>query len=110
MQTSSGCKALGYWMPAPCTPLARKHICQKPGSPISLPSEDKMVQLGKGNASCGGVEQQQVLHVAAFRSPFLDRAREKWLVPDDLAEPPAPLLVLGLELTLPSSLEPLKIF
>lgn len=73
-----------------------------PENPIMLPSEDKMVHLGKGNAFCEGVAlpKSSVQHVAAFRSAFQDRAREMWLVPDDLAECPAPLLVLGLELML----------
>lgn len=52
-------------MPAPCTPLAWKHIYQKPENSIMLPREDKMVQLGKGNASCEVVEQQQPLVLPA---------------------------------------------
>lgn len=98
-------------MPTPCTLLEWKHICQKHENSIMLPSEDKKVHLGKGNASCEGVEQQQplVLHVAALRFPFRDKAW-MWLVPDDLAGPPTPLLVLGLQLTLCPSLESLKTF
>lgn len=97
---NSDCKALGYWICQLLAYLWHKNTSVKSlKTPSCCPAKTKWYTWAKGRLPVkewSNNSPRQVLHVAAFRSPFQDRAREMWLVPDDaLAGPPASLWSWG---------------